>query len=122
MIDSPPAIIIQHDAGGMLGEYLERAARYRNRWMRVEIIGDCLSSCTVLVSVPDTCVGPNAVLGFHAPMQNIGPHTGTSYFATVMMAKYPEPVRKWVIDNGGLTEKMIYLHGPELQAMFPRCQ
>lgn len=122
MIDTPPAIVIQHDAGGMLGEYLERAARYRNGWMRVEIRGECDSSCTVLLSVPDVCVGDGAVLGFHAPTQNIGPRTGASYFAAVMMSYYPKPVRDWVVNNGGLTEKIIYLHGPELQAMFPRCR
>lgn len=81
-----------------------------------------MSSCTIL---PITCVGPDAVLGFHAPVQTIAGHataTGGPYFATVMMGYYPPQVRQWIDDRGGLTEKMIYLHGAELQAMFPRCR
>jgi hypothetical protein len=30
-------------------------------------------------------------------------------------------VRKWIIAHGGLHTQIIYLSGPELAAMYPRC-
>lgn len=122
VIDAPPAIVIQHDAGGKLGEYIERRGRYLRGEIRVEVRGQCMSSCTIL---PITCVGPDAVLGFHAPVQTIAGRataTGGPYFAMVMMGYYSEPVLKWVEDHGGLTVDMIYLRGAELTAIYPRCR
>ena len=127
MIDSPPAIIIEHDPGGQLGEYIERRGRYERGGLRVEIRGECLSSCTVLVSLPPerVCVGPHAVLGFHLPVQTyagVQTASGSSYFGSVMMEYYPERVKQWVVTHGGLTHEMIYLRGDELRGMFRSCQ
>ena len=34
---------------------------------------------------------------------------------------YPAGVRSWIKRRGGLTQKIIYLRGKELAALYPRC-
>ena len=34
---------------------------------------------------------------------------------------YPSPVRHWIAQRGGLTPRMIFLRGRELQAMYRPC-
>jgi hypothetical protein len=34
---------------------------------------------------------------------------------------YPTPIRRWITHRGGLTPRMIFLHGKELQSMYRPC-
>ena len=34
---------------------------------------------------------------------------------------YPPAVRKWINDRGGLTRRMIFLQGKQLQALYKPC-
>ena len=36
-------------------------------------------------------------------------------------AAYPASVRAWIRQNGGLTQKLIFLRGRQLAALYPRC-
>ena len=46
----------------------------------------------------------------------------TSKAATkLLMDIYPERVRSWIKERGGLTPRMMYLTGRELAAMYPTC-
>jgi hypothetical protein len=40
----------------------------------------------------------------------------------LLMAVYPQNVKKWINRRGGLTSKMKYLTGGELTAMYRTCQ
>ena len=123
MIDSPP-VVITADPGGTLIDYMARRKQYLDDGRRIEIRGVCESACTVLIGLPDVCVTRNASLGFHAPTQRINgavKPSGAKLFGDMMLEKYPEPVRKWIADNGGLTERLIYLRGRSLLAMFKEC-
>jgi hypothetical protein len=35
---------------------------------------------------------------------------------------YPSYLRRWINSRGGLSSKMIFLRGPELASMYPRCR
>jgi hypothetical protein len=42
--------------------------------------------------------------------------------ATQMLySMYPSPVRRWIAARGGLTPRMIFLRGKQLQALYKPC-
>ena len=40
----------------------------------------------------------------------------------LLMSVYPQQVRNWIAQRGGLSPRLIYLAGRELTAMYPPCQ
>jgi hypothetical protein len=117
---------IAGDRGGQIGSYLQQYAMVRASGERVVIDGNCLSACTlVLGTVPRDriCVTSRANLGFHAAW-NPGPGGRPVYSpegTQLLWDFYPAPVRRWINHKGGLTTKMIYLHGRELRSMYTSC-
>jgi hypothetical protein len=118
---------ITGDVGGQIGPYLQNLVALRSSGERVVIDGPCLSACTMVLGViprDRICVTSRAKLGFHAawhPTENGG--TATSRGGTqLLMAVYPPEVRTWIARHGGLSPRMIVLHGRELAAMYPSCQ
>jgi hypothetical protein len=68
------------------------------------------------------CVTPRARLGFHAAWHPTENGIATSRSATkLLMEIYPEHVRTWIKNRGGLTRKLLVLSGSELAAMYPTC-
>jgi hypothetical protein len=61
----PQAIVISHDSGGIVQEYEDIAALYAKEGRRIEITGLCSSACTLALTVPNTCVGKNAIVAWH---------------------------------------------------------
>jgi hypothetical protein len=120
------AMRIHSDHGGQIGPYLHKFAMVRSSGERVIIDGNCLSACTLVLSVVPRsriCVTPRAQLGFHAawvpdgqgrPVISPG---GTRF----LWALYPPKVRSWIKRKGGLNGKTIFLRGRELAAMLPPC-
>ena len=64
-----------------------------------------------------------ARLGFHAGWkpgengQQVASYGGTQ----LLMNVYPQNVRSWIRSKGGLSGRMVYLHGRELAQMYPTC-
>ena len=113
--------------GGAVDAYLAVFARVRQSGERIVIDGPCLSACTLVLStIPRNriCVTRRAVLGFHAPRW-YDTRTGYTMRAPeatrTVTASYPRGVRAWIKKRGGLTQKVIYLRGKELTALYPRC-
>jgi hypothetical protein len=113
--------------GGAVDSYLAAFARMRQSGERVVIDGPCLSACTLVLSmIPRNriCVTPRAVLGFHAARW-IDLQSGRTWRAReatrIVTASYPAGVRAWIKKRGGLTQKIIYLRGKELAALYPHC-
>jgi len=113
--------------GGAVDAFLAAFARVRQSGERVVIDGPCLSACTLVLStIPHNriCVTRRAILGFHAPKWYY-PSTGQTMRASeatrLVTASYPSAVRAWIKKRGGLTQKLIYLRGKELAALYPRC-
>jgi hypothetical protein len=123
---SHAAVRIANDRGGQIGQYLDRYDALRASGQAVMIDGLCASACTmVLGTIPrdKICVTSNATLGFHAAYDFTGNgQTVTNPAATRMLySGYPSQVRQWISRRGGLTPRMIFLHGKQLQAMYRPC-
>jgi len=121
------AVRIVSDPGGQIGPYLENFAALRNSGERVIIDGPCLSACTMVLGViphERICITPRAKLGFHAawnPDYN-GRRVISKAATKLLMDIYPDRVRSWIKERGGLTPKIMYLTGPELAAMYHPCE
>jgi hypothetical protein len=118
---------IVSDPGGQIGPYLENLQALRASGERVVIDGPCLSACTMVLGViphERICVTPRAKLGFHAAWNPGGNGRPVmSRAATqLLMDIYPERVRSWIKERGGLSPKMMYLTGRELAAMYHPCE
>jgi hypothetical protein len=120
-------LVIKSSPGGWVGDYLAAFARVRQSGEKVIIDGPCLSACTLVLStIPHNriCVTKRAVLGFHAPriIDRRSGRTARAPEATrIVTNSYPAGVRAWIKKRGGLSQKLIYLRGRELQAMYRRC-
>jgi hypothetical protein len=118
---------IASDSGGQIGPYLEKLETLRNSGQNVIIDGPCLSACTMVLGViprDRICVTQRALLGFHAAWKpDADGHQVTNQEGTeLLMSRYPEQVREWIVQHGGLSPRMIYLAGHDLAAMYPSCQ
>lgn len=120
------AIRIADDRGGRIGDYVNKYQGLRTSNGTVIIDGLCASACTIVLSaVPHDriCVTPAANLGFHAAWDyGANGDAVTNRDATQMLySMYPAPVRRWIASRGGLTPRMIFLRGKQLQAMYKPC-
>ena len=120
------AVRIKADPGGQIGPYLENLALLRSSGEKVIIDGPCLSACTMVLGVIPRnriCVTSRARLGFHAawhPGENGRPIPSRAA-TQLLMDIYPEHVRSWIKERGGLSPRMMYLTGRELAAMYQTC-
>ena len=119
MIDHPPTITVQHDAGGSVGEYLNRIHDAKAVHALVEIDGDCFSACTLYLGLPrdHVCITHHARLGFHKTSELMGVS-----FDDVLLNHYPPVIRNWLENTGGLTHNLRYLEYPELKSLFKTCE
>jgi len=122
----PTAERILDDSGGRIGNYLNKyqALRKSGRWVAVD--GICASACTLLLGVfphDRICVTPRAVFAFHAAWDLSWTGAQTNAPATeYLWSRYPDDVRRWITQHGGVRSKTIYLGGRELAAMFATCR
>ena len=119
---------IVNDPGGEVSSYVRKFQEVRDSGESVVIDGLCLSACTLVTGiVPRSriCVTSRAVLGFHAASyyddasRSLVP---TRAGSRLVMRLYPPQIRSWIERHGGLTPRLIMLHGRELAALYPACQ
>jgi hypothetical protein len=120
------AVRISGDAGGQIGEYLARYKALRASGEQVEIDGVCASACTLLLgAIPRNriCVTPRAVLEFHGAWDPApsGGQVVSRAGNHILWSTYPPQIRTWIARHGGLGTQIIYLHGPQLLALYPSC-
>jgi hypothetical protein len=123
---SHAVVRIADDRGGRIGTYVDRYQGMRSTGEEVIIDGLCASACTIVLgAIPHNkiCVTSHATLGFHAAWDfGANGRAITNPEATQMLySMYPSPVRHWIAQRGGLTPRMIFLRGRELQAMYKPC-
>jgi hypothetical protein len=123
---SQAVVRIADDRGGRIGTYVDKYQGLRTSGETVIIDGLCASACTIVLgAVPHDkiCVTSSATLGFHAAWDfGANGRAVTNPEATQMLySMYPSPVRHWISRRGGLTPKMIFLRGKELQALYKPC-
>ena len=123
---SHAVVRIAEDRGGRIGTYVDKYQGLRTSGEEVIIDGLCASACTIVlgaVSHDKICVTSKANLGFHAAWDfGANGRAITNPEATQMLySMYPSPIRHWISQRGGLTPRMIFLHGRQLQTMFRPC-
>ena len=119
-------VVIEGSAGGEASSFLGFFEAVRLSGERVVIDGPCFSACTLALSVlPHSriCVTPRAILGFHAAraVDVFGNARWDPEATRVVAETYPAQVRRWIRRHGGLTTRPIFLYGPELSRIYPRC-
>jgi hypothetical protein len=109
-------IDVAGDHGGLVFLYQQKWEKLAAQRVNIRIVGLCASACTLLTGYfprKDICVTQNAALGFHA---------GTFPFVTdTLLRIYPEDIRKWIDEHGGLTFHLIWLQRPEIYKFFHKC-
>ncbi|MFT3688212.1 hypothetical protein [Paenirhodobacter sp.] len=65
-------VTISNDPGGDIAEYVARRQKLAASGRPVVIRGKCYSSCTILITLPNACLDPKAVIGFHQPSAGNG--------------------------------------------------
>ncbi len=123
---SHAAVRIADDRGGRIGTYVDRYQDLRSSGESVVIDGLCASACTIVLgTIPHDkiCVTSHATLGFHAAWDfGANGRAITNPEATqLLFSMYPTPIRRWIVHRGGLTPRMIFLRGKELQSMYRPC-
>jgi hypothetical protein len=119
-------MLIAGDRGGQIGHYLQTFAQVRSSGERVVIDGNCLSACTLVLGlVPRSrvCATSRARFGFHAAwMPDSDGRPITSPMGTQALWNiYPQPVRRWISRHGGLSRKMIFMQGRDLDGIVASC-
>jgi hypothetical protein len=118
---------ISEDRGGQIGQYLQTFAVVRSSGEKVVIDGNCLSACTLVLGlIPRSrvCATQRARFGFHAAwMPDSDGRPVTSPMGTQALWNiYPTSVRHWINRHGGLSRKMIYLQGRDLDGIVASCE
>src|SRR5215467_4917156 len=117
---------ISEDRGGQIGQYLQAFTSLRSSGESVVVDGNCLSACTLVLGlVPHdrVCATQRARFGFHAAwMPDRDGRPVTSPLGTQALWNiYPASVRRWINRHGGLSRKMIYLQGSQLNGIVATC-
>jgi hypothetical protein len=119
---------VTNDPGGEITSYVTKFENMRASGERLVIDGPCLSACTLFTAfLPrrQVCVTPRAILGFHAASyyndasRSLVP---TRAGTRLVMRLYPPAIRSWIVRHGGLTPRLIGLHGAELTALYDTCR
>lgn len=123
---SQAVVRIADDRGGRIGTYVDKYQDLRTSGEYVIIDGLCASACTIVLgAIPHDkiCVTSHASLGFHAAWDfGANGRAVTNAEATQMLySMYPNQIRHWINQRGGLTPHMIFLQGRSLQAMYRPC-
>lgn len=118
---------ISDDHGGNIGAYWSRYTALRASSDQVVIDGICSSACTLVLGIVPSnqiCVTRNAVLGFHAAWRPgfLGSPIINEPATRTLMSVYPIPIRRWIIRNGGLGSRTIYLSGRDLMGLYRECR
>jgi hypothetical protein len=123
---SHAVVRILDDHGGRIGKYVDKYEGLRSSGEAVIIDGLCASACTIVLgAIPrdKICVTSHATLGFHAAWDfGANGRAITNPGATQMLySMYPSQVQRWIAARGGLTPRIMFLRGRELQAMYRTC-
>ncbi|SFJ56532.1 hypothetical protein [Celeribacter neptunius] len=90
--------IVPTDYGGSVKKRLSDIYALRKSARKVEITGAaCMSSCTMLLGLENTCVDPKTVFGFHGPSRNGQPLEPALFdqVSKIISRHYPAELQVW---------------------------
>ncbi|WP_417808808.1 hypothetical protein [Thioclava sp.] len=120
MAQAQPVKVVMNDRGGLLGQRAEEIRVLAQTGQRVELRGQCLSACTLYLKLPNACVAPDAVFGFHGPSWYGHPLPVDRFeaFSNLMARHYREPLRSWFMNTARYRTSSYYqLSGHQLIGM-----
>ena len=113
--------VVRNDRGGLVRDRLRELHDLRASGRPVEIRGRiCFSTCTMLLGLPQTCIDPETVFGFHGPSRRgrALPPEEFEYYSQVIAQYYPKPLRNWYIEEGRTRIRGIFrIRGREIIRM-----
>lgn len=116
-----PPLVIHSDRGGLLKTRLQQIKTLKATGRQIRITGRiCYSTCTMLIGLPQTCVSPDTIFGFHGPSSHGRPLSPEKFdSASRMMAKdYPPALKSWFMNTARYEIKDVYkIRGSQLIAM-----
>ena len=103
------------DPGGGLIERMQAFELLEQANIPVEISGVCLSACTMYLGLPEVCVQPRTVLGFHSASytNEKGEQVISSFGNAILMEYYPPVIKKWVTEKKALGSLDMTFMGAE---------
>jgi len=95
------AMVVSYDMGGLVGSRQKQVQQLRQQGRRVEIRGRCYSACTMYLGLPNVCVHPRAVLGFHGPRGTKRPlqQDVFDHWSRVMSKDLQPQLRSWFMQT-----------------------
>jgi hypothetical protein len=118
---TPHSVIIYNNHGGRLLDYALRVQKAREKNQFVQIKGKCASACTLYLSLPrdQLCLTPGAGFRFHKPY---GSSASMNKVASrLLMNAYPDWVRHWVVERGGLRTRLLTMEYAYAAQYLPTC-
>ncbi|MFN4156235.1 MAG: hypothetical protein ACK4HF_16430 [Paracoccaceae bacterium] len=96
-----PSLIVRHDMGGPLDRRQDEIRRLRRSGQPVELRGRCYSACTMYLGLPNVCVSPDAVFGFHGPQRLMArmPRDLFDHWSEVMAQNLRPPLKRWFMSQ-----------------------
>ena len=115
------SVSIFNNSGGMIVVFALKVAEYRDAGTLVKFSGRCDSACTLFLSLPkeQTCINPGAYFRFHAPSARSSRSERSAQ--TFMMGKYPDWVRSWIQEKGGLSHQLFRMDYAYASQFIPGC-
>lgn len=95
-------LVIGDDHGGKVSDRQRQIARIKQQQQKVEIRGThCLSSCTMFLALPDVCVHPDTIFGFHGPTDFGAPLLPQQFehWSQIIASHYPPALRRWYLQT-----------------------
>ena len=119
------ALDVTRDMGGPVDARFQKIRDLGQNQTPVRITGTCVSACTLYLGLPQTCVMPEARLGFHGPSSALpGIPLPPDEFERVtqqMAAHYPPALRAWYLAEARMiTGSYITISGREAIRMGAR--
>lgn len=118
-----PALVIREDRGGSVTVRAAEVDALRASGRPVILgPGHCWSSCTMFLGLPNACVKPTTVFGFHGPAIKVPglvlPPDEFDRWSRLIASYYPPAIRDWYLDQARyVTVGFVRKTGRELIAM-----
>ncbi|MGX5849335.1 hypothetical protein ACWGTO_19895 [Mesorhizobium sp. PL10] len=123
ILTTPPANAetVGDNPGGQIVNFALHIAKLRAADEPVSFEGACDSACTLYLSLPveQLCVTPHASFGFHLPF-GVGARQN-AIAANYLISQYPDWVRQWIDEHGGLTHTIVRMEADEVAKHLPLC-
>jgi len=106
---------------GRIVNFALRVAELRAADEPVRFDGACDSACTLYLSLPveQLCVTPRTSFGFHLPY-GVGAQENV-VAANYLFSQYPDWVRQWIKEHGGLAHTIMRMGADEVVKHLPTC-